>query len=99
MDPTNDVNIVVAFMPRADIGGSGTSGQSEDPSPQPMLRAKSSGHAFFGDDHWSRFRIGTSSERLRNFFNSASYVSYLSLLYCHGFCQYFILLFFCADGR
>ncbi|KAK0587498.1 hypothetical protein LWI29_023862 [Acer saccharum] len=33
-----------------------------------------SSRAYIGEDRWSHFRTGTVSDRLRNFFNSASYM-------------------------
>ncbi|KAK0574707.1 hypothetical protein LWI29_027775 [Acer saccharum] len=33
-----------------------------------------SGRAYIGEDRWSRLRTGTVSDRLHNFFNSASYM-------------------------
>ncbi|KAK1575900.1 hypothetical protein Q3G72_009348 [Acer saccharum] len=63
-------------VPGAGAGavGSGLSSQSGDPNPQSMLKAMSSGHAYIGEDHWSRFRVGSPSDRLCSFFNSASYM-------------------------
>jgi hypothetical protein len=82
------------LSPRMDIGGSGTPGQSGDPSPQAMLRAMSSGRAFFGEDNWGRFRVGPPSERLQNFFDSASYVSYSLFFSCRYFLSAFLLRIF-----
>ena len=60
---TNHMNALdPPLMPRTYIDGSRTSGQLKNPFPQAMLRAMSSGHAFFGDDHRSRLRVGTLSE-------------------------------------
>ncbi|KAK0595259.1 hypothetical protein LWI29_005023 [Acer saccharum] len=39
-----------------------------------MLRAMASGRAYIGEDRWSYFQTGTVSDRLCNFFNSASYM-------------------------
>ena len=50
------------LMLRMDIGCSGMPGQSGDPFPQAMLKAMSSGQAFFGEDHWSRLKAGTPSK-------------------------------------
>ncbi|KAK0572347.1 hypothetical protein LWI29_030240 [Acer saccharum] len=52
----------------------GSSPQIDDPTPETIFRAMASGRAYIGEDHWSHFRTGTMSDRLRNFFNSASYM-------------------------
>jgi hypothetical protein len=64
-----------AKLPETSVGGSGSFPQTDDPTPEIMLRAMASGQAYIGEDHWSQFRVGTVSDRLCNFFNSASYVS------------------------
>jgi hypothetical protein len=64
-----------AKTPETSAGGSGSFPQTDDPTPEIMLRAMASGQAYIGEDHWSQFRVGTVSDRLCNFFNSASYVS------------------------
>ena len=76
-------------MPDAGASGSGLPSQSGDPTPQSMLKAMSSGRAYIVEDHWSCFRVGTSSDRLYSFFNSLSYVSDASTI-----CMilYFLLL-------
>ena len=71
------------------VSGSGLPSQPGDPTPQSMLRAMSSGHAYIGEDHWSHLRVGTLSDRLYSFFNSVSYVSNASTI-C--IILYFLLL-------
>ncbi|KAK0603152.1 hypothetical protein LWI29_001916 [Acer saccharum] len=63
-----------AKLPEGGVSGVGSSPQVDDPTPETMLRAMASGWAYIGEDHWSHFRTGTVSDRLRNFFNSASYM-------------------------
>ncbi|KAK1582979.1 hypothetical protein Q3G72_019935 [Acer saccharum] len=63
-----------AGLPEAGVSGLGSSPQIDDPTPETMLRAMASGRAYIGEDRWSHFRTGTVSDRLCNFFNSASYV-------------------------
>ena len=64
-----------AKLPETGVDGSEPFPQTDDPTPEIMLRAMASGQAYIGEDHWSQFRVGTVSDRIRNFFNSASYVS------------------------
>ena len=64
-----------AELPKADAGGLGSSPHPDDPSPESMLRAMASGRAYIWEDRWSHFRTETVSDRLCNFFKSASYVS------------------------
>ena len=78
-------------LPETDAGGSGSSPYTDDPAPESMLRAMASGRAYIGEDHWSHFRTGTVSDRLCNFFNSASYVS--SALVTRGILSRFSLSF------
>ncbi|KAK0596867.1 hypothetical protein LWI29_019769 [Acer saccharum] len=52
----------------------GSSPQIDDPTPETIFRAMASGRAYIGEDRWSRLRTGTVSDRLHNFFNSASYM-------------------------
>ncbi|KAK0578741.1 hypothetical protein LWI29_015512 [Acer saccharum] len=63
-----------AGFPEAGVSGLGSSPQIDDPTPETMLRAMASGRAYIGEDRWSHFRTGTVSDRLCNFFNSASYM-------------------------
>lgn len=89
-----------AELPEADAGGSGSSPHTGDPDPESMLRAMASGRAYIGEDHWSHLRTGTVSDRLCNFFNSASYVS-SALVTCgisYSFLtfRYFYLLLTCC---
>ena len=70
-----------AELPETSAGGLGSSPQTDDPAPETMLKAMASGRAYIGEDHWSHFRTGTVSNRLCNFFNSASYVSNALVLY------------------
>ncbi|KAK0586984.1 hypothetical protein LWI29_015697 [Acer saccharum] len=63
-----------AELPEGDVGDMGSSPQIDDPTPETIFRAMASGRAYIGEDHWSHFRTGTVSDRLRNFFNSASYM-------------------------
>ncbi|KAK0573858.1 hypothetical protein LWI29_014653 [Acer saccharum] len=62
-----------AEFPETSAGGLGSSPQTDDLTPETMLRDMASGRAYIGEDRWSRFRTGTVSDRLCNFFNSASY--------------------------
>ncbi|KAK0606502.1 hypothetical protein LWI29_038413 [Acer saccharum] len=63
-----------AGLPEAGVSGSGSPPQINDPTPETMLRAMALGRAYIGEDHWSHFQTGTVSDRLCNFFNSASYM-------------------------
>ncbi|KAK0579786.1 hypothetical protein LWI29_031429 [Acer saccharum] len=63
-----------AELPETSAGGLGSSPQTDDPTPETMLRAMASGRAYIGEDHWSHFRTETVSDWLCNFFNSASYM-------------------------
>ncbi|KAK1576184.1 hypothetical protein Q3G72_011626 [Acer saccharum] len=63
-----------AELPEGDVGDMGSSPQIDDPTPETIFRAMASGRAYIGEDRWSHFRTGTVSDRLRNFFNSASYM-------------------------
>ncbi|KAK0574471.1 hypothetical protein LWI29_024181 [Acer saccharum] len=49
-------------MPDTSASGSGLPSQPGDPTPQSMLRAMSSGHAYIREDHWSRFRAEQNAE-------------------------------------
>ncbi|KAK0579169.1 hypothetical protein LWI29_022147 [Acer saccharum] len=62
-----------AELPETSAGGLGSSPQTDDPTPETMLRAMASGRAYIREDHWSHFRTGTVSDQLCNFFNRASY--------------------------
>ncbi|KAK0574245.1 hypothetical protein LWI29_020337 [Acer saccharum] len=63
-----------AELPEGDVGDMGSSPQIDDPTPETIFRAMASGRAYIGEDRWSRLRTGTVSDRLHNFFNSASYM-------------------------
>ncbi|KAK0570577.1 hypothetical protein LWI29_003400 [Acer saccharum] len=63
-----------AELPEGDVGDMGSSPQIDDPTPETIFRAMASGRAYIGEDRWRHFRTGTVSDRLRNFFNSASYM-------------------------
>ena len=80
-----------AELPETSTGGLGSSPRTDDPTPETMLRAMASGRAYIGEDRWSHFRTGTVSDRLCNFFNSASYVSN-ALVYMHNFVFLLFLL-------
>ena len=80
-----------AGLPEVGVSGLGSSPQIDDPTPETMLRAMASGRAYIGEDCWSHFRTGTISDRLCNFFNSASYVSN-ALVYMHNFVFLLFLL-------
>ncbi|KAK1566835.1 hypothetical protein Q3G72_004712 [Acer saccharum] len=72
----------------AGAGGPSLPSQPGDPTPQSMLKAMSSGHTYIGEDHWSRLRVGTPSDRLCSFFNNASYmVAEMSKAYRTGEAQ------------
>ncbi|KAK0603091.1 hypothetical protein LWI29_001300 [Acer saccharum] len=45
-----------AELPETSVGGLGSSPQTDDPTPETMLRAMASGRAYIGEDHWSYFR-------------------------------------------
>ena len=62
-------------LPEADVDGPGSSVQPGVPTPQAILKATASGYAYIEEDSWSCFRVGSLSNRLHNFFNSAAYVS------------------------
>ena len=62
-------------LPNPNANVSGSSSRVGEPTRQAMMRAMSSGHAYIGEDSWSGFRVGSLSDRLYNFFNSASYVN------------------------
>ncbi|KAK0571125.1 hypothetical protein LWI29_011465 [Acer saccharum] len=72
-----------AGLPEAGVRGLGSSPQIDDPTPETMLRAMASGRAYIGEDRWSHFWTGTVSDRLCNFFNSASYM----VAEMYGACQ------------
>ncbi|KAK0580989.1 hypothetical protein LWI29_008507 [Acer saccharum] len=48
-----------AGLPEVGVSGLGSSPQTDDPTPETMLRAMASGRAYIGEDHWSHFRTGT----------------------------------------
>ncbi|KAK0575087.1 hypothetical protein LWI29_033788 [Acer saccharum] len=47
-----------AELPETSAGGLGSSPQTDDPTPETMLRAMASGRAYIREDHWSHFRTG-----------------------------------------
>ncbi|KAK0601389.1 hypothetical protein LWI29_023790 [Acer saccharum] len=51
-----------AELPETSAGGLGSSPQTDDPTPETILRAMASGRAYIGEDHWSHFRTGTAGE-------------------------------------